>query len=100
YTSEIPWTKPHPQAFRAALDAVGVSEPDRAVYVGDRLFEDVWGANQAGMHAVLVPHSTIPASQTTGVEGTPDAVITELSDLVGVIDGWLAGGLPVRDRPS
>ena len=52
------------------------------------------------MHAVLVPHSIIPASQTTGIEGTPDAVISELSDLVGVIDRWLAGGVPVRTRPD
>ncbi|MGI8668043.1 MAG: HAD family hydrolase, partial [Jatrophihabitans sp.] len=37
YSSEIAWTKPHPEAFRAALAAVGVSEPARAVYVGDRL---------------------------------------------------------------
>ena len=27
YTSEITWTKPHPEAFRAALDAVGVTDP-------------------------------------------------------------------------
>ena len=84
-------------AFRAALDAVGVSDPGRAVYVGDRLFEDVWGANQVGMHAVLVPHSIIPASQTTGVEGTPDAVISDLAELVAVIDRWLAEGVPVRN---
>ncbi len=28
YTSEIPWTKPHPEAFRAAMAAVGY--PSRA----------------------------------------------------------------------
>jgi putative hydrolase of the HAD superfamily len=100
YSSEIAWAKPHPEAFRAALDAVGVSEPGRAVYVGDRLFEDVFGANRVGMHAVLVPHSTIPLAQTTGIEGTPDAVVYELADLVGLIDGWLAGGVPARGRPD
>lgn len=101
YSSEIDWAKPHPEAFRAALDAVGVSDPGRAVYVGDRLFEDVFGANRAGLHAVLVPHSIIPVAQTTGIEGTPDAVVHDLADLVGVIDGWLAGGIPVRgQRPG
>jgi putative hydrolase of the HAD superfamily len=98
YSSEIAWAKPHPEAFRAALDAVGVADPGRAVYVGDRLFEDVFGANRVGMHAVLVPHSDIPAAQTTGIEGTPDAVVHELGDLVPLIDGWLAGGAPVRER--
>ena len=89
YSSEIPWAKPHPEAFRAALDAVGVTEPSRAVYVGDRLFEDIFGANRVGMRAVLLPHSAIPASQL-GVDGTPDAVINSLTELVEVIDGWLA----------
>ena len=27
YTSEIPWTKPHPEAFLAAMAAVGVDDP-------------------------------------------------------------------------
>ena len=27
YSSEIPWTKPHPEAFRAAMAAVGVDDP-------------------------------------------------------------------------
>ena len=25
YTSELPWTKPHPEAFRAAMTAIGVA---------------------------------------------------------------------------
>ena len=36
YTSEIPWTKPHPEAFRAAMAAVGADDPARVVFVGDR----------------------------------------------------------------
>jgi len=89
YSSEIEWTKPHPEAFQAALDAVGVTDPSRAVYVGDRLFEDVFGANQAGMRSVFIPHSDTPAHQQTGVEDTPDAVVHELGELVAVIDSWL-----------
>ncbi|MDQ1733390.1 MAG: putative hydrolase of the superfamily [Pseudonocardiales bacterium] len=88
YSSEIDWVKPHPQAFRAAMDAVGVTDPARAVFVGDRLFEDIYGAQQVGMRAVHIPHSQIPAWQTTGVEGRPDAVISELSELPAVLDGW------------
>src|SRR3954465_737230 len=29
YTSEIPWTKPAPEAFRAAMAAVGATDPGR-----------------------------------------------------------------------
>ena len=100
YSSEIPWAKPHPLAFRAALDAVGVADPARAVFVGDRLFEDVFGAHRAGLHAVLVPHSDIPPAQIADVQATPDAVVRELVELVGLIDGWQAGGVPPRGRLS
>jgi putative hydrolase of the HAD superfamily len=88
YTSEIPWTKPHPEAFRAALAAVHVADPARAVFVGDRVFDDIHGAKSVGMRAVLVPHSTIPAEQHGPVAGEPDAVVQRLSELLGIIDLW------------
>jgi putative hydrolase of the HAD superfamily len=88
YTSEIAWTKPHPQAFRAALDAVGVREPARAVFVGDRPFDDIHGASSVGMRTILLPHSDIPAVQQGPVTGTPDAVVHRLSEVLDVVDGW------------
>lgn len=88
YTSEIPWTKPHPEAFRAALDAVGVADPTTAVFVGDRLFDDIHGAGSVGMRTVLLPHSDIPVEQRGPVQGEPDAVIQRLGDLLAVVDGW------------
>ena len=54
YTSEVPWTKPHPEAFLAAMRAVGMSEPARCLFVGDRLFDDVWGAQNVGMRAAHI----------------------------------------------
>jgi len=86
YSSEIPWTKPSERAFRAAMDCVGVTDPAKCIYVGDRLYDDVWGAHNAGMKAIHVPHSTIPASQIGHTEGEPDAVahrLSEVPDLVG-----------------
>ncbi len=90
YTSEIPWTKPSPDAFRAAMDAVGVSDPSRCVYVGDRLYDDVYGARNAGMRAIHIPHSTIPASQLGHTEGEPDAVAHSLAEIHGIVRGWYA----------
>jgi putative hydrolase of the HAD superfamily len=40
--------KPHPAIFERALDELDV-EPTRALFVGDRLWEDVFGASQVGM---------------------------------------------------
>jgi len=88
YTSEIPWTKPHPEAFRAAMAAVGMTDPGRCVFVGDRPFDDIFGARRVGMRAVLVPHSEIPDVQRGHTEGEPDAVVTSLAELPAVIDRW------------
>ena len=83
YTSELPFMKPHPESFRAALDALGVADPARAVFVGDRPFDDIHGAQQAGLRAVLRPNSEVP-----GYAVTADAEITELGELVALVDGW------------
>jgi putative hydrolase of the HAD superfamily len=88
YTSEVPWTKPHPEAFLAAMRAVGLSEPARCLFVGDRLFDDVWGAQNVGMRAVHIPHSAIPTNQVGHTEGTPDATIQRLAELPTLIDTW------------
>jgi len=88
YTSEIPWTKPSTRAFETALDAVGATDPAACVYVGDRLFDDVYGAQQAGMRAIHVPHSTIPEGQRGHTEGTPDAVVQRLANVADVVEDW------------
>jgi putative hydrolase of the HAD superfamily len=88
WSSDLRWTKPHPEAFRAALDAVGVADPARAVYVGDRPYDDVSGARAAGMRAVLVPHSDIPPHQQVPVDVRPDGVLRRLADLPELIAGW------------
>ncbi len=90
YSSEIPWTKPAPEAFRAALDVVGVTDPSRCVFVGDRLFDDIWGAANAGLRTIHVPHSDIPAEQIGHTEGDPDAVVHRLSEIDAVVRAWNA----------
>src|SRR5437773_192159 len=51
FSSEVGKRKPHPEIFRRALDALGV-EPEQALFVGDRLFEDIRGAGELGMTTV------------------------------------------------
>lgn len=88
YSSELPWTKPAPEAFRAAMDAVGVRDPQRCVFVGDRPFEDIWGAASVGMRTILVPHSNIPVDQFGHAEGEPDAVVQRLREVYDVVSAW------------
>ncbi len=91
YTSEVPWTKPAPEAFRAAAQAVGISAVERCVFVGDRLFDDVWGAAQVGMRTIHVPHSDIPRVQVGHSEGAPDAVVHRLAEVYDVVRTWRTG---------
>jgi putative hydrolase of the HAD superfamily len=88
YTSEIPWTKPSPHAFAKAMEAVGADDPARCVYVGDRLFDDVWGARNAGLRAVHLPHSTIPPEQVGHTVGEPEAVVQSLDDILDLVRRW------------
>jgi putative hydrolase of the HAD superfamily len=96
YSSELPVGKPHQDAFRAALDAVGVADPRRAVFVGDRPWDDVHGAQTVGMRAILVPHSDIPDDQRGPVQGAPDAVAHHLIDVLAHVDGWNSVALGLR----
>jgi putative hydrolase of the HAD superfamily len=83
YTSEMEYVKPHPSVFHAALHAIGIDDPADAVFVGDRLHDDVWGARSAGMRAVWIRN---PIGVATGVE--PDATIDTLSELPALLAGW------------
>jgi putative hydrolase of the HAD superfamily len=51
FSSELGKRKPHPEIFERALDALGVA-PHEALFVGDRLYEDVRGASEVGMTTV------------------------------------------------
>ena len=88
YSSEIPYTKPHPESFHAAMRAVGVDDPSACVFVGDRPYDDISGAKAVGMRAVLVPHSDIPPAQHGPVSGEPDAVVQRLAELPEHVDRW------------
>jgi putative hydrolase of the HAD superfamily len=52
FSSEVGRRKPDESIFRAALEALEV-EPEDAVFVGDRRYEDVRGAKELGMTTVL-----------------------------------------------
>lgn len=83
YSSELSHLKPHPSVFHAALGALGVDDPGRAVFVGDRPFDDIFGAKSVGMRAVLRPNPAVPPHDVE-----PDATIGSLPELLALVDAW------------
>ena len=86
YTSDLEHVKPHPEAFRALLAAVGVAAAE-AVFVGDRQHDDISGAAALGMRTVWVRNDAVPMADVE-----PDAVIDELKELLDVVEYWRQAG--------
>ncbi len=70
--------KPDPACFAPALDALAV-DPERIAYVGDSVRNDVVGARNIGMQAVLVdPYGLHPPIDGAEVHLSPNAFILSL----------------------
>jgi len=86
YSSEVAHTKPHPEIFLHTLCRLGV-RPDEAAFIGDRLFDDISGAQRVGMKGILKTHP-----RRLPVEGIiPDAVIDRLAELPDVLERLFPG---------
>ena len=86
YTSDLEHVKPHRETFRAVLDAVDVDAAD-AVFVGDRPYDDVHGAQAIGMRTVWMRNDEVPPYDVR-----PDAVVDSLTELLDVVDRWSQPG--------
>jgi putative hydrolase of the HAD superfamily len=82
YSCDIGWLKPQPEAFRTALASLRV-EPNEAVYVGDRLKVDIEPARKIGLWGVLI---RLPFRDEQLEDSMPDAVISELPELVKILE--------------
>ncbi len=79
FSSEAGVRKPHPAIFRRVLDALAVS-PEEAAFVGDRLQDDIGGAQRLGMKGVLTRQYRQEEGEGAAVQ--PDHVIDRLPELV------------------
>ena len=61
YATDLAVDKPHPSAFQAVLAALGVTDPARALFVGDRPHSDIAGARAVGMRTVLLADGALPS---------------------------------------
>ena len=81
-SSSMGYKKPHASLFQRALDELDM-EPGEALFVGDRLVDDVSGAQAVGMRAVLTHQFRQEPLDGANVE--PNAVIGRLAELPGAI---------------
>ena len=87
FTSELATGKPHQSVFADVLYNLDVSAQE-AVFVGDRLFDDIHGAQSVGMRGIWIPHSNIPASQSSDLGITPAATVQKLGEVLDVVTNW------------
>ena len=81
-SSAMSYRKPHPSLFQRALRELDAT-PGEAVFVGDRLVDDVGGAQQIGMRAVLTHQYR--QEPLNGSTTSPNAVVRRLSELPAVL---------------
>jgi putative hydrolase of the HAD superfamily len=83
FSSEVGWRKPDPRIFREALARLR-AEPGETVFVGDRLYDDVGGAQAVGMRAV----QTRQFRQEADPDFHPDGVVVHVGELLSVLRTW------------
>jgi putative hydrolase of the HAD superfamily len=93
FSNEHGACKPQPSIFEELRAGLGVRY-DELMFVGDNLYVDVHGAQQRGMHGV---HFVPPVRGTAvappvehNLTIVPDATITDLRDVVRLIDTFVA----------
>lgn len=86
-SSAMSYRKPHASLFQRALDELGVPARE-AIFVGDRLIDDVGGAKAVGMRGVLTHQYR--QEPLDGARVQPDAVIQRLSGLPSAIERFEA----------
>ncbi len=81
-SSEIGVRKPHRRMFETVLSALGLA-PNEAIFVGDRLFDDVGGAHSLGMPAILTQEFRAELVEPGGVQ--PEHVVARLPEIIDYI---------------
>lgn len=86
-SAEVGWCKPHRLIFEHAFEKMKV-RPSEALFLGDQLYIDVYGALGAGMHVVWIEterqDSLPPEVQRTAC--TPTYTVRLLSDVIDLLE--------------
>lgn len=80
FSSEVGYKKPHPFIFKQGLDRLR-TEPEESIFIGDKLIEDIGGAKNMGMKAIL----KFKEGRDYSASITPDGTIRSLSELPEIV---------------
>lgn len=78
-SAEVGVRKPHPDLFTRVLGDLNVPS-DKAVFVGDRLFDDVGGAHGVGMRAILTREFRQEVPDPEGEQ--PELVVNRIEEIL------------------
>jgi len=81
-SGEHGYRKPDRRLFQVALDGLEVAA-ENALYVGNDMYRDVFGAREAGMRTVLVDSDQ---GRKSHLDCSPDHTITDFRDLLTILD--------------
>lgn len=81
-SEEVGYAKPDPRIFRDALNAMGLSNPERVMFVGDNPVADIDGAKRFGMKAAWVRRGREYPAGLLSPDHVVDYVV-EVRDVVG-----------------
>lgn len=76
--------KPSSKFFEIALDDIGV-KAEQAIMVGDDIVNDIYGAQNAGLKALLVKTGKYREEIIANSEIRPDIIINSVADLMEII---------------
>jgi len=82
------YRKPDPRLFQKALDALQV-RPEQALFFGNDLFHDIFGAQQVGMKAIFVSSNQGNTSDQTI---SPDYTISRFAEVPRAVNYFVALG--------
>ncbi|MBI4384792.1 MAG: HAD family hydrolase [Nitrospinae bacterium] len=81
YSSELPYRKPHPSIFQAAIGRLGLG-PRQILFVGDDLQSDVEGAQRVGLPTAWLNRDGNGKAASRNVQ--PDYEIRSLLDMLDI----------------
>jgi putative hydrolase of the HAD superfamily len=86
-SAEVGWCKPHRRIFEHAFEKLGI-KPAEALFIGDQLYVDVYGALNSGMHVVWIEterQDWLPEDLRPPVM-KPTYTVRLISDVIGLLE--------------